>query len=857
MGRGTLARLALAGLMLAGVGLAEPSGLGVLPAQAAPDLLRSWRRFSSYPHLARGYAALRQGRAAEAEQQARHILNKLDRDSPEARQLLAEALLAQGRYGAALDALAPLPPSPLQRQIQLSWLNQRQPVPGNRVERWLQQSKSREARDQLAVAHAEQLRRQQGPLAAWRWLQRRGGPIDYRSGLAELARNWTAVQQELMAQARQGPLPPLLARRLLLARQTLAGPTRVQPGQPGPATGVAARQLAPAAAPLSPAAELDQRSYRLIVAGRPAQALALLERRLDAGSGPIGEPLASRLVNLYGQVRPPSSAQLARLAPRLEPELRGRLYDQLVDRGQCQLLPALATDPGPTAASEWLARGECSLTTRPGEAVVYLRRAEALGLAASRNLLAFALAAAGEPAAAYRLWSDLPAGERQQPTVQAAMAQVALELGRLEQAEQHWQTLAQPTLAPTLDQWRLGGLIAQARGELALALERYRPVLAGSRDGADFYQAGLIARQLGQRQQARAWLERANALSPGNGRYLSDYGFTLSQDPDRSVRDQAVPVLLEANRQLGGNAALEAELGNRYREQQNRPAALQHLAAAISLESDGASATEPLQTPAQRQRIYGLKRTYEALARNDSWLINVTAAPDGVAQTINEALINANNTFVGTVIYEHRLAPRLATGSLFGYGRVISANDAVNGQNQTAAGVGLRWAPIQGLNTNLFTEAYQGQLGQISSTDLLLRVNGSLLDQGPWNAEWKEDRRAWNERSLYFDAAWFVNQAQTLSLVRYSQGRTWRLGGGLQGGAAQTLGPYLLGQFTQQNAQTDLRVGLGLRWQLWFGEDQRRAYRRKLTARAELQQSLGGNLYSNSTGVVLSLQADL
>ena len=853
MGRRTLARLALAGVALTGLSLVEPTGLSVQPAQAAPDLLGSWRRFSSYPHLARGYAALRQGRAAEAEQQARHILNRLDRDSREARQLLAEALLAQGRYGAALDALAPLPPSPLQRQIQLSWLNQRQPVPANRVERWLQQTPSRQARDQLAVAHAEQLRRQQGPLAAWRWLQRRGGPIAYRSGLAELARDWTAVQQELGAQARQGPLPPLLGRRLLLARQTLAGPTRVQAG---PATAIAAQQRSPTAAPLtaplSPAADLDQRSYRLIVAGRPAQALALLEARLGAGSSPIGEPLASRLVNLYGQVRPPSSAQLARLAPRLTPELRGRLYEQLVDRGQCQRLPALAADPGPTAASEWLARGECSVTTRPGEAAIYLRRAEALGLAESRNLLAFALAAAGEPAAAYRLWSDLPAGERQQPTVQAAMAQVALELGRLEQAEQHWQSLSRPTLEPTLEQWRLGGLIAQARGELALALERYRPVLAGSRDGADFYQAGLIARQLGQRQQARTWLGRANALSPSNGRYLSDYGFTLSQDPDRNVRDQAVPVLLEASRQLGGSAALEAELGNRYREQQNRPAALQHLAAAISLESDGASATEPLERPAQRQRIYGLKRTYEALARNDSWLINVTAAPDGVAQTINEALINANNTFVGTVIYEHRLVPRLAAGNLFGYGRVISANDAVNGQNQTAGGVGLRWAPIRGLNTNLFAEAYQGQLGQVSSTDLLLRVNGSLLDQGPWNAEWKEDRRAWNERSLYFDAAWFVNQAQTLSLVRYSQGRTWRLGR-----SAQTLGPYLLGQFTQQNSQTDLRVGLGLRWQLWFGQDQRRAYRRKLTARAELQQSLGGNLYSNSTGVVLSLQADL
>ncbi|NDC35685.1 MAG: hypothetical protein EBZ51_09995, partial [Synechococcaceae bacterium WB9_2_112] len=219
-GRTHLAALTLASLVLGTPNLAPP-------AEAAPDLLRGWRRFSSYPHLARGYTALRQGKTAEAEREARHILNNLDRDSREARMLLAEALQAQGRYGEALDALAPLPPSPLQRQIQLSWLNQRQPVPSNRVERWLQQSRGSQEQGQLAMAHAEQLRRQLGPVVAWRWLQSRGGPIAYRSGLAELA------------------------------RQSLAGPTPPKPAQPGAATAVAARQPAPAAAPLSPAAALD------------------------------------------------------------------------------------------------------------------------------------------------------------------------------------------------------------------------------------------------------------------------------------------------------------------------------------------------------------------------------------------------------------------------------------------------------------------------------------------------------------------------------------------------------------------------------------------------------------------------
>ena len=122
-----------------------------------------------------------------------------------------------------------------------------------------------------------------------------------------------------------------------------------------------------------------------------------------------------------------------------------------------------------------------------------------------------------------------------------------------------------------------------------------------------------------------------------------------------------------------------------------------------------------------------------------------------------------------------------------------------------------------------------------------------------WNAEWKENRQAWNERSLYVDAAWFVGQNQVLSLLRYSQGRSFKL----PGSRAQTLSPYAFVQGTQQNALADLRLGLGLRWQWWLDQDQHRAYRRKLTGRAELQQSLAGDLYSRSTGVVLSLQADL
>lgn len=826
------------GLTLFWVGTGLSGLMASAPAQAFPNLLRDWQRFSSYPHLARGAKALQQRRFAEAEREARHVLNKIDANSREARLLLAEALLAQRRFGTALDALAPLPREPLRREIQNSWLNQPNPAPTNRVERWLQQARSKQDRDALATAYAEQLRRRWGAPAAWRWLRSHGGLIDYRSGLAELARDWRSVVAELEPLSRQGRgLSSLLSKRLSLARAFL------NPAIPPQTTAQAQAQQR------EPPPTLDQLSYRLIQAGRSSEALSLLEHRLQddrPGAPPIPEPLASRLVNLYAQLRPPEAAWLGRLAPRLPATLRGDLYELLVDRGQCHRLPPFTSAAARSAAaSEWLARGECALSERPGEAVIQLERASAMGRRDADALLAFALAASGEPEQAYQIWTAQPDEERRKPVVQAGMAQVALELNQPEQAEEHWLQLREPTLA----QWRLGGLIAQARGDLTSALERYEHVLRDSKDAADFYQAGLIARARGDRGKALTWLEKATQLSPGQPSYLSDYGFTLSQDPRRSVRDQAVPVLLEVSRQNNGNPAVETELANRYREQGNRSASLVHLAKAIELEQDPSTASERLDLPAQRQRIYGLKRTYESLARQNSLLLNVTAAPDGAAQTVNEALINANNTLVATALYEHRLPME----GLYGYGRMISANDATNNQNQTAAGAGLRYAPIAGVNMNLFTEAYQGQIGEAQTNDLLLRINGSLLDQGRWNAEWKEDQRAWNERSLYLDAAWFVNQNQTLSLARYSQGRTWRIGRGL----AQTLSPYLLGQFTQQNSLADLRVGLGLRWQLWLQQDRLRAYRRKITTRIELQQSLAGDLYRNSTGLVLSLQADL
>ena len=73
----TLLRLGAGGLALGLVGLAWG------------PLNSSWRRFSSYPYLAKGYAAMRQGQPRQAEAAARHVLQHLDPAGSAAQQLLA------------------------------------------------------------------------------------------------------------------------------------------------------------------------------------------------------------------------------------------------------------------------------------------------------------------------------------------------------------------------------------------------------------------------------------------------------------------------------------------------------------------------------------------------------------------------------------------------------------------------------------------------------------------------------------------------------------------------------------------------------------------------------------------------
>lgn len=576
----------------------------------------------------------------------------------------------------------------------------------------------------------------------------------------------------------------------------------------------------------------DLASFLWLQAERPAEARAFLAE-IWQGRGGLPEPLLSRLVDLYVRASDLKVSQLDEFARQLPPSARGRLYGALVADGKCGVLTQFTVN-APTDADELRALGVCSLPQQPGQAVVYLRLAAGAGDVQSRGQLAYALAAAGLPEDAYAQWTSMPADELD-IEARLALSRVALTLGHLDAAEQHWQAAR----SRTSEGWRLGALISEARGRDDEALERYRQVLALGEQPADYYQGAVVAFRIGREELGMQWLRRATELAPENGRFLQEYGMRLAASATPAERAQAIAPLSKASILLPDNADIAQALAYRLTETGGIEEALAHLRHSIDL-LPGEISAEPQRFAARRQ--------HESLARRDRLSLATSWSPDGVRRSAGQ---RRNDEFSHGVLLDHPLDGALAD-KLSVYGRLMASGKNGDALDTIGGGVGLRFMPFKSINLNLYGELFREDK-RVADNDLMLRASASFLDQGEYRNDWRVDQNHWPERSLYLDAAWWVDESERLLVTRFTRGHAFKL----PTSSAQTLSPYLVGQGTEQDRQQDLRVGAGLRWQLWFDDDLYNAYRRRLSMSVEYQQALGGNLYERANGMQIGIELAL
>jgi len=576
----------------------------------------------------------------------------------------------------------------------------------------------------------------------------------------------------------------------------------------------------------------DLASFLWLQADRPAEALAFLtdvwRRR-----GELPEPLLSRLVDLYVQAPDLKVSQLDEFAKQLPPSARGRLYGALAAEGRCGVVAQLTANAA-TDVDELRALGVCSLPQRPGQAVVYLQLAAGAGDVEIRGQLAYALAAAGLPEDAYAQWNSMPADELD-IEARLALSRVALILGHLDAAEQHWQDAQ----SLTSEGWRLGALISEGRGRDDEALERYRQAQALGEQPADYYQGAVVAFRAGREELGMQWLRRATELAPENGLFLKEYGMRLAAAATPVERAQAVAPLNKAAKLLPESTDLAQALAFRLIETGEPEEARAQLRRSIDL--------LPVEASAAAQR-FAARRQHESLERRNRLSLATSWSPDGVRRSAGQ---RRNDEFSHGVLLDHPLDGPLAN-RLSAYGRIMASGKDSDALDTVGGGVGLRYMPFQSINLNLYGEFFREDK-RVADNDLMLRASASFLDQGEYRNDWRVDQNHWPERSLYMDAAWWVDESERLLVTRFTRGHAFKL----PTSSAQTLSPYLVGQGTEQDRQQDLRVGAGLRWQLWFDDDRYNAYRRRLSMSVEYQQALGGNLYERTNGLQIGIELAL
>ncbi|MDX5364720.1 MAG: hypothetical protein LPJ91_11270 [Pseudazoarcus pumilus] len=775
----------------------------------------------------------------------------------ELRRIAAERAIAAGQPRQALRWLAPLEKDASQSDQMVLWELGRQSGDVGLVERtadalrrpcletaeWLQRRDRVRARARLeACDPAEDPQR-------WLVLAERVGDVELLAG-RRLPAPWTALQQERVVALWRASGEPRRALRWL----------DTQPVSP-PQTKLRAevlQSLGDAAAAdawltyyrqTGDADALDQASFLLVRQSREREARALLEEAFSRHPERLRARSVERLVTLViasGSV--PDQAFVQRVLPRLPRAERAQVLVRLADAGRCDAIAGWIPQ-GDRLAAEEIALARCADPKRPGVAVVHYRAAIQAGAVSERRALAYALQASGDDAGAYAIWREQPL-ETLGRDDRLAAARSALGVAQLDVADTYWRSLSDTERETSAEVQRLGAVIALARGQDDLALQRERKAIALAPTAANYYDAAGTAFAVGEPEAGLEWLGRSVELDANTPRYRLDYALRLAAHEQRRMRLAAIPHLERARVDYPADIRVPEALSLRYMEQGKDVLARPAMRDAIDLQQDALMvATE---TPAWlADRRYAMRRAHETQARRDSRTLASTWSPYSVAGA--DQPVAGQNYQVA--MWDHLLEDQdgNATNRAL-YGRVLTSGPSRSDYGDAMGiGLGMRVKPWQDQNINLYAELYYERnldQGGGRGADLLLRATASFLDQGEYRNDWRPTESVWSERSLYLDAAWFVREHERLLLLRYQHGRTFKLP--LAG--AHTLMPYVMVQGSALDDRQDLRMGVGVRWQSWIKDDHYSAYRGRFSVRAEYQQGLSGSLYDREGGWMIGME---
>lgn len=632
----------------------------------------------------------------------------------------------------------------------------------------------------------------------------------------------------------------------------------------------------------SSAALLDVVTYQLLAAGATEQAMNLLLQTYPFANRVPAErdTLLQRLIMLIEQQ--PGVLSAERLAPLRQPldtpSLRSRqgvLWERFKECGAVRAV--LGDSSHEYGYDDWLRLGDCSIGEDPALAERAYMTAHTLqpGGRASRAL-GYQAYTTGHFDIALDAWRSVEpeklTGDELLAAVSTAVAADAIDqaanwLGTYRSRgdtlnHRYWSLLADTSLRsdlstaadalthaidlrPEADDYRRLASVEQNSTLRVGWLQR-----AAALDPDD---AGIQA-QLGYAYSDGGWVvsavlafERAAALAPDDRDMQGALGFAywragFASDAQRALESawRADPTKQQIAQQL-------VYVHQRLKHNQEAREYAEHV-----LDAYAASDTSTGDAQALADQRFAFQRTHEDLGRR------VTVNADGWSGTsvgtgTSGSQAGSRYQSYAQVEADVRLGnPPIRDGStVSAYVRLLTDGGelftALPSQN-ALLGVGLRWKPWRN-QAAYFAVENQNGLADRTRRDVLLRASGSLFNGGRANDDWHPSGNGWFSRNLYIDVAHYLEAKHSAVTADYRTSYHRKLSTG------QTFEPY--GHLQINGAkdvafQRDLRVGVGVRWNIWYGATQYDAAPHKISLGLEFQQALQTYLPEHN-GVFLAL----
>lgn len=590
---------------------------------------------------------------------------------------------------------------------------------------------------------------------------------------------------------------------------------------------------------------LDPLSYRLLAAGADTQATQLLLERYPFAGDPRSALLFDRLALLAD--RQPALFSLADRRRLQEPlqslplrVAQARILGALHD---CAGVRAVMADLSPDyPAAAWRQLGECYGHDQPGLAeYAYLQALRHGSDEATSRALAYRAYDAQDYATAMEAWRAVPPAHLQAADLLAA-ATTAITAHQLAPAHSWLDTYAARRGKQDDTYWWLRAQAdepddpSRARGDLARAIAlrpepRYYARLAELQDHA------------GEASQALASWQRAASLAPDDGGLAAalGYAYLRAGAPGRARESferahEADPDDLALTRQL---LYVNAQLGDIAQARRYAEQAIDQLDQAGAVRTDGSDGL----APKDEDELFALRRTHESLGRR--WRIDADMSlGNTLASAANAAAPGVSYRSYAQLEAQYRLEPSGAGGNLdtlAAYARVFAGSGATGSVwpvHETMLGAGVHWKPWIAQDIVLSVEQQTpAEHSRFTRNDTLLRASGSWSFGPQLDDDWHASGQGWLAQNFYVDFAHYLRAEQSVLTLDY------RLGLHRKVAAGQTVEPYVHVQYTGidradgQGFAHDGRAGVGVQWNLWYGQTRYDAYAGRFSLALEAQHA--------------------